>query len=216
MCSRFCRRFTQTVPAVVLVATGLLTTGSTGPDSSRPDSGPASRPTTDETAAHGGKVCPTRLPQGPDTGHGFGVEEPAESAPSLTAPESAWICRYSPIDSGSGPDGGGTTWAWALEEGAQRVASTHVPALARGLAALAPVEEDRACTDDLGPRWMLVYSHGTDLTGVVVDDFGCHDVRLTDDPFETVPGEADQAGTVPGVLAAPDDLLDDLEELHHP
>jgi hypothetical protein len=26
---------------------------------------------------------------------------------------------------------------------------------------------------------MVVHSHGGDLTGVVVDDYGCRDVRLT-------------------------------------
>jgi hypothetical protein len=37
-------------------------------------------------------------------------------------------------------------------------------------------------------------------TGVVVDDYGCRDVRLTDNPHTTPPGADDQAGTVGGVL----------------
>jgi hypothetical protein len=76
---------------------------------------------------------------------------------------------------------------------------------------LVPQHIDRVCTADLGSRLMLVYSHGNDLTGVVVDDFGCGDVRLTDEPFRTVPGEATQAGTVRGVLTDRGDLLNDIK-----
>jgi hypothetical protein len=37
-------------------------------------------------------------------------------------------------------------------------------------------------------------------TGVIVDDYGCRDVRLTDNPHTTPPGADDQDGTVGGVL----------------
>lgn len=47
---------------------------------------------------------------------------------------------------------------------------------------------------------MVVYSHAGDLTGVVVDDYGCRDVRLTDNPHVTPPGASDQVGTVGGIL----------------
>lgn len=47
---------------------------------------------------------------------------------------------------------------------------------------------------------MVVYSFEGDLTGVVVDDFGCRDVRLTDDPHDTAPGADGQEGTVGGVF----------------
>lgn len=58
---------------------------------------------------------------------------------------------------------------------------------------------------------MLVYATGRDLTGVVVDDFGCGDVSLTDDPFTTPPGAATQDGTVAGVLTGTDELLPALK-----
>ena len=67
----------------------------------------------------------------------------------------------------------------------------------------------RVCTEELGPRWMLVLSRSGDLTGVVVDGYGCRDVRLTDEPFTTVAGE----GAVEGVLTGPADLLPLLEEV---
>lgn len=47
---------------------------------------------------------------------------------------------------------------------------------------------------------MVVYSHAGDLTGVVVDDYGCRDVRLTDNPHVTPPGAGDRDGTVGGIL----------------
>lgn len=169
------------------------------------------RPTIDEIAAHHGRVCPRQLPADKDPGHGFGTARPAESAPSLPAPESAWVCQYSPTEAGPGPDGNGTRFAFVRTGGASPVDPARLPALGRGLSQLAPADDHRVCTADLGPRWMLVFSHGTDLTGVVVDGFGCQDVRLTDEPFETVPGDATHGGTVRGVLTGPAALLDDIE-----
>jgi hypothetical protein len=57
---------------------------------------------------------------------------------------------------------------------------------------------------------MVVYNHGGDLTGVVVDDYGCRDVRLTDNPHTTPPGADDQDGTVGGVLNGGGAILDAL------
>lgn len=68
------------------------------------------------------------------------------------------------------------------------------------------------CTADLGTRVMLVYPDGPDLTGVIVDNFGCHDVRLTDDPAHTPPGYGTQRGTVTGILTAPSELTDLLNQ----
>ena len=92
----------------------------------------------------------------------------------------------------------------------QPVAAQKLARLQRALAALAPADSERACTSDLGPRWMVVSSHDGDLTGAVVDDYGCRDVRLTDDPHETPPGEDDQGGVVGGVLQGGSALLDAL------
>jgi hypothetical protein len=46
-----------------------------------------------------------------------------------------------------------------------------------------------------------------------VDQFGCRDVRLTDEPVETVPGEATQPGIIAGVLSGPDGFADELQSL---
>jgi hypothetical protein len=57
---------------------------------------------------------------------------------------------------------------------------------------------------------MVVYSHHGDLTGVVVDDYGCRDVRLTANPHSTPAGAADQEGIVGGVLDGGAAILDTL------
>jgi hypothetical protein len=64
---------------------------------------------------------------------------------------------------------------------------------------------------ELGPRYLVSYTYKRDLTGVVIDRYGCREVRLTDNPFTTVPGAASGAGIVEGVLAGPTKLLDDLK-----
>jgi hypothetical protein len=154
-----------------------------------------------------GEVCPGVLPLAPAATHGFGTDTPAESAPSLAEPESAWVCRYDPAEAGPGPGGNGTTFKWMRQGRERLVDKQDLPVLAHYLAELRPPAGDTVCTADLGPRWMLVYSLGRDLTGVVVDDYGCGDIRLTDDPFTTTPGQATQPGTVSGVLTGPADLL---------
>jgi hypothetical protein len=164
----------------------------------------------DEVASHDGRVCPQRLPQA-QADHGFGTAEAAESAPTLPAPESAWVCQYSPKETGYGEDSGLT---WVRFGDARPVHPSRLPVLERELSDLAPAEDGSLCPADLGPRWLLVYSHGSDLTGVAVDDFGCRDVRLTDEPFSTVPGDATQPGLVPGVLTGPPGLLAEVKALH--
>jgi hypothetical protein len=73
-----------------------------------------------------------------------------------------------------------------------------------------PEDEDTMCTADLGPRYLVSFAYENDLTGVVIDDYGCGRVRLTDDPFVTVPGDASQPGTVSGFLVPPAGMLSDL------
>jgi len=154
----------------------------------------------DEITAHAGQVCPGRLPPAPPSTYGFGTNEAARFAPSLAAPESAWVCRYDPQ--------GGLPVVWIRQGDQQPVPQRSLSGLADLLTQLRPAADDRMCPANLGPRWMLVYSIGTDLTGVVMDDYGCREIRLTDDPFTTVPGDATQSGTVTGVLAGPADLLE--------
>ncbi len=200
------------VPAALAAALLLLTTAcgadtggnATDPGGTRTDP-VRTAPVVDELAAQDGRPCPGRLPGGDDT---FGGTDPASSAPDLAAPDRAWVCTYV-LRSGpaAGPDGA----AWTRQTRPQLVAPDRLPGLAATLAELAPADDGRLCTEELGPRHLIVLAAdgeaGADLTGVAVDGFGCRDVRLTDDPFATPPGEASGAGVVPGVLTAPDDLV---------
>jgi hypothetical protein len=168
-------------------------------------------PPVDEIAAHDGQVCPRRLPPNRDPGSGIGTGTPAASAPSLPDPDAAWLCRYTPGWSGSEKDEDNARDTWVRTGRSHPVGPAHLSVLARALTGLEPAEADQLCTADLGPRWMLVLSHENDLTGVVVDDFGCRNVRLTADPFEVAAGDATSGAVVAGVLTGPDGLLDDLK-----
>lgn len=207
------RRRRRLTPSAALLVLGI--TAACAEPGSPPGEGVGSlKDGVDEVAAHHGERCPHKLPQASEESYGFGTSDPADSAPSLADPEAAWVCQYVSADEGPGADGDGTTFGWARHGPARRVPTTRLSVIAAQLRELVPADGEGACTADLGPRWMLVYTAGTDMTGVVVDGFGCQEVRLTDEPFRTVPGEASQAGTVPGVLTGPQDLLRNLETVH--
>lgn len=191
---------------VALMATaGLAGCGDTG-SFSVPDS--ASTQDGANVAGHDGDVCPRRLPQAQDDpSRGFGTDQPAEKAPTLAEPDAAWVCRYDPRTGVPGPDAEGMLVEWVRHGNARPVDAGRLPVLTAAVRGLEPIRSERACTDDLGPRWMLAFADDNDLTGVVVDDFGCDDVRLTHDPFEIPPGDTSGAGTVSGVLMAHSNLL---------
>jgi hypothetical protein len=206
------RRRRWAAPSAAFFVLGML--AGCGQQGTPPEAPEARAHPVDEAAAHRGQVCPRKLPQASDESSGFGTSKPANFAPSLPVPESAWVCQYFPNDVGPGPDGDGTTLEWVRGGTARRIAESQLPALAVHLSELVPAERERACTADLGPRWMLAYAAGTDLTGVVVDAFGCQAIRLTDEPFHTAPGEATQPGTVPGVLTSSTGLLSGMQASH--
>ena len=170
-------------------------------------------PTVDELSTHDGDVCPRRLPQNDGDDSDFGAGQPAESSPSLAPPESAWVCRYDPVEVGQDNRRGGATLRWQRAAGPYRVQPQASADLQGYLRDLSPIDPARVCTMDLGPRWMVVQANAGDLTGVVVDDYGCREVRLTDEPFENPPGSAAQPGTVAGVLEAPDGFLNYLKSI---
>lgn len=161
---------------------------------------------TGELAAHGGP-CPSTLPAPIDDvgGHGFGTSTPAERGPRFAAPETAWVCQYSTREIGK-TDSGGTAYEWSLTNTPRRLDDALLSQVTEAMNGIAvdPDSETRACTADLGPRYALVSSAGGDLTGIVVDDFGCRQVRLTNNPFVTAPGDPQEGGTVAGVLTGAD------------
>lgn len=197
------------------VLAGVLLTLLAGCGDDRPDraTDPSAAPSTSpstrsgELADHDGAPCPTQLP----TSDRRAVDEPAPAAPDLAAlvaaADAGWACRYDP--GGTGPDGGsGTAAGWDLAGPPRPIDPADLRTLGPLLAELRPASGRRVCTMDLGPRWLVVLADAGDLTGIVVDGFGCRDVRLTDDPHRTPPGAARGEGVVPGVLAGPERLLD--------
>jgi len=149
------------------------------------------------------------LPRAPRETYGFGDDLPAMKAPTLSKPQQVWICAYVPRD--VAPEGSNGAWfEWVRKGAPRRLDAGEVEAFSAAIEQLGPATGINSCTDDLGPRYLVSYASGSDLTGVVVDDYGCQEVRLTDDPFTTVPGDALQPGTVEGVLYGPAGLLADL------
>lgn len=156
-----------------------------------------------ELSAHGGP-CPSKLPAPKDDegAHGFGTSAPAQRAPRFATPNRAWVCQYGAAPVGSAD--AGTRWGWSLHHTPRLLDEGRLALVAGALQEIAvPKRANSVCTADLGPRWLLVTSTGGDLAGVVADGYGCGDVRLTDDPFVTAPGDPQEGGTVAGVLDAP-------------
>ena len=191
-----------------LVSAVLALTGCDLPWSSTPVADTPELRTSELTDADG-RPCPTKLPTGEDpSGHGFGTEEAAEELPSLLEPQEAWVCQYDSFDVGT--TDAGAVYGWRLQGQPQPVAADNLTDLQDALDDLTPADHSGGCSADLGPRWLVAYSHDGDLTGVVVDDYGCRDVRLTDDPHATPPGADNQDGTVGGVLGGGPAILDAL------
>jgi len=166
--------------------------GSDGGASSEESSAPA--PTADE-------LCPARLPD--DGSGGFGVSDPATESPDLAPAARAWVCEYASRD------------GWQRVGEPVEVPEGDLAGLEDTLAGLEPSDPDLMCTQDLGPRWLLVTADDAGaLTGVSVDDFGCGSVRLTDSPGSTAPGRASGDGLVEGTLTAPGDLAQELSAIH--
>jgi hypothetical protein len=109
-----------------------------------------------------GPACPDELP---DEGSGA----PADAGPELQLPDRASVCRYELSDGG-----------WRLDGDPVEVSGERLAAVADDLGALDPADPGRMCTQELGPRWLVVWDDGSGRTGAVVEGYGCRDVRLTD------------------------------------
>lgn len=178
-----------------LITVALLATLAGCGDGGSAGSTPPPTPTaTDELARHDGKPCPARLPQ-----EDARAAEPATGDPELPAFDRAWVCHYA-------------VETWTLVGETQAVPHDSLAGLESTLGALAPAPADQMCTMDLGPRFLLVLSDGRDLTGVLVDAYGCREVRVTDDPHTTPAGASDAPGLPRGVFTAPG-LLEQLVEI---
>ena len=114
--------------------------------------------TATEAPPHPGPACSDQLP---DEGAG----DPADASPDLRLPDRVTVCRYEL----SGD-------AWRLDGEPVEASGEPLAAVADGLSGLEPADPRRMCTQELGPRWLVVW----DEMGAVVEGYGCRDVRLTD------------------------------------
>lgn len=211
----------RSLPAIGLFGAGLALVGcsSATPDRSTEEQTAVTGQSVDSPMVRSGELsdvagepCPDELPVGEDPdGYGHGVRSLATELPDLLEPEQAWVCQYGLVEQFSAdPETGDlevSGGVWVSSGEAEEVPASRLPELQEALDGLDLLEPDVACTADLGPRWLVSYAHDGDLTGVVVEDFGCGSVRLTDQPHSTPPGEADQDGLVRGQLRGGHDIL---------
>lgn len=200
-----------TVVAVVALLTscGVGTTSDTAAGARSSGPGAGSTGPLAEPEPSSAELCPDSLPRASKATYGFGDDGPAATAPSLPVPHRAWICRYDPRDIATRADAAWFEW---VRQGRPRpLDDTELATFSSAVEGLRPASADRACTADLGPRYLVAYAEGSELTGVVVDAYGCGDIRLTDDPSATVPGEPRRPGTVAGVLQGPVGFLGALD-----
>ncbi|WP_084127038.1 hypothetical protein [Demequina sp. NBRC 110054] len=169
-----------------------------------------SAPAGSELAAYGGVACPDSLVDSSDR-YGLGADLEGDAVPELGGYDAVWLCEYVPIDRPQ-EDGNGTFNSWHLATTPVELAEEDLPIVDDVLDRLAVASASMDCLADLGPRELVVLVDDGDLTGVVIDVFGCETVRFTEDPFVTAPGEsADDALEsgwliVDGGRAALDDL----------
>jgi hypothetical protein len=118
--------------------------------------------TATETPPPSGPACPDQLP---DQGAG----DPAGASPDLRLPDRVSVCRYELSDD-----------EWRLDGEPVEAWGEPLAAVAHGLRGLEPADPGRMCTQELGPRWLVVWDDASGRTGAVVEGYGCRDVRLTD------------------------------------
>jgi len=167
-------------------------TGCAGPDTAPPEA-------IDELSVHEDQPCPGALAD-PDDAHGFGTDTPAERSPDPVRPDRAWVCGYEAVEDRGRRSDSGAYYSWLIAEEATVLDDADLALVADTTTSLAPASVGEFCTADLGPRVLVVTARDNDLTGYVVDVYGCGDIRMTDDPFTNPPGVATQGGTVSGVL----------------
>jgi len=99
--------------------------------------------------------------------------------------------------------------AWDRATSPVTIPSGDTATVAAELTALSPPSPGRHCFSNLGPRFLLVYQSGDRTVGIVIDDYGCGDARLTSDPTKIVAGE--DTTLTPGVLDGAQGLLRTLK-----
>ncbi len=194
MTSPLLRLGAAAVTAILLAGCGSDPAPTATDDSPTPTETPAAAP-----------ACPATLFDGNR------AESKTASAEATATPQwgdisAAWVCTYTPGVSTEERKSG-----WTLAGDQVEVTGADLDTLRTGLAGLLVPEENRGCTMDLGPRSLVLAQVDGGTVGIVMDHFGCRDVRLTSDPAGAVAGTTSDLGTVPGTLAPGAELQSFLE-----
>lgn len=155
------------------------------------------------------RVCPEYLalpPQDAPAG-----TEYAELVPDLPEPESAWLCKYTAEAEKVPEEADEQQRVWTLADEPTAIPEENLGTVSDLLTGLTTLPDDVVCTLDFGPRWLVTYVGGDDFWGVAVDSYGCHEVRLTDDPFTVAPGYSSVGPLTPGALGSPPGIVEELK-----
>lgn len=155
------------------------------------------------------RVCPEYLPEPPEDAPA-GTEY-AELLPDLPEPESAWLCKYTADNVPESGDSGEQQRRWTLVSEPASIPEENVGTVSDLLTGLTTLPDDVVCTLDFGPRWLVTFVAGDDFWGAAVDSYGCHEVRLTDDPFTVAPGYSSVESLVPGAFGSPQGIVEELK-----
>lgn len=155
------------------------------------------------------RVCPEYLPLPP--ADALAGTEYAEQVPDLPEPESAWLCKYT-ADAEKVPEGADDEQlVWTLVSDPTEIPEENLSTVSDLLTGLTTLPDDVVCTLDFGPRWLVTFVAGDDFWGAAVDSYGCHEVRLTDDPFTVAPGYSSVESLTPGALGSPPGVVEELQ-----
>lgn len=176
-------RIPSSIVALVL-AVGLAACSNGSGSSSEPAADDRARSTAEPNRIT--RPCPDELPQAISSAGE--MSRVAKRKPRLPRPQRAWVCVYRAANATDPSRPAGATLRWVRRQAPVRVEHDELRTYQRELDRIEPADDGRVCRSDLGPRYVLAYADGAEVLGVIVDDFGCQDVRLTDSIEASVPG----------------------------
>jgi hypothetical protein len=182
---------TRTVALVLVASAALALTGCTNDDSG--------------ARRH---ACPEQLPTPPAGVEGF--RDFATELPKMPDADAAWLCKYVSAPTAT-PGSRSGAMVWSLEGEPAQLPAAGAAAVSEMVQGFTAFPGDVACTLDLGPRWLVVFQAGEDTFGITIDDYGCREARLTDDPFSVAHGYSTDPRLVRGSLSTPRGVLVDLK-----
>ncbi|MCB2412589.1 hypothetical protein LGT39_06965 [Demequina sp. TTPB684] len=162
-----------------------------------------------DDASDATRICPQTLPV-PPTGADVGTEY-ADQLPDIAKPEAAWLCQYTADTEGVPGADAEQQRVWTRVGEPAAIPSDKMGAVDGVLRGLVTLPDDVVCTLDFGPRWLVAFQVDDELWGATVDSYGCHEVRLTDDPFTVAPGFSSEEKLVRGALGSPPGIVDELK-----